>query len=67
VTPEQIKQARESLGLTPEEIAPLLGYGHRSRIYELENGERNIGASAELLLRAYLSGYRPDDWPAEKG
>ena len=63
MTPAEIRQARIELGLTPSEIAPLLGYGAASRIYEIESGARNPSAAALRLLRAYLDGYRPDDWP----
>jgi DNA-binding transcriptional regulator YiaG len=63
MTPAEIRQARETLGLTPEQIAPLLGYSDRARIYEIEGGKRNPSASALALLRAYLDGYRPEGWP----
>lgn len=63
MTPAEIRQARESLGLTPAQIAPLLGYSDKSRIYEIEGGKRNPSASALALLRAYLDGYRPEGWP----
>ncbi|WP_334147888.1 helix-turn-helix domain-containing protein [Hyphomicrobium sp.] len=60
----RIRAAREMLGLTPEEMAPLLGYRARSRIYEIESGTRTPGPAVELLLRAYLDGYRPANWPS---
>ena len=63
MTPAQFKQARKSLGLGPVQAARLLGYGSRSRISEIENGRRNPGDAVVLLMRAYLAGYRPDDWP----
>jgi DNA-binding transcriptional regulator YiaG len=63
MTPAEIRAARLSLGLTPEQAAPLLGYGARSRISEIETGARNPSAAAARLLRAYLDGYRPSDWP----
>ena len=63
MTPAEIRQARVTLGLTPAEIAPLLGYGAASRIYEIESGARNPSAAALRLLRAYLDGYRAPDWP----
>jgi len=64
MTPATFKQARQSLGLTQSQIAPLLGYGDKTRISELERGTREPGAAVVLLLRAYLAGYRPDDWPS---
>ena len=63
MTPAEIRQARVTLGLTPAEIAPLLGYGAASRISEIETGARNPSAAALRLLHAYLDGYRPPDWP----
>lgn len=48
-SPENIKKARERLGLTGEELAQLLGKT-RSLISKLENGERNLSDS---LLSAY--------------
>ena len=66
MTPEQFKQARQSLGLTQAQAAPMLGYGSANRISEIENGQRNAGAAVVQLLRAYLAGYRPDDWPLQR-
>ena len=63
MTPTEFKQARQSLGLTQTQAAPLLGYGSATRISEIENGQRNAGAAVVQLLRAYLDGYRPNDWP----
>lgn len=66
MTPKQLCAARKSLGLTPAQIAPLLGYSSTSRVYEIENGRRNPSAAAIMLLRAYLDGYRPEDWPIDE-
>ena len=63
MTPAQFKLARQSLGLDPVQAARLLGYGCRSRISEIEHGRRNPSDAVVMLLSAYLSGYRPDDWP----
>lgn len=63
-TPAEIKEARQSLGLTQAQLAPLLGYGPaKARISELERGARPVTAAAARLLAAYLAGYRPPDWP----
>lgn len=59
MTPAEIRQARQTLGLSASEMAKWLGYGSRVRVYELEAGKRNPSASVVLLLRAYLDGYRP--------
>ena len=63
MNPAELQQARQSLGLTQSQLAPLLGYSNKTRISELEVGTRKPGAAVVLLLRAYLAGYRPDDWP----
>ena len=63
MTPEEFRAARARLGLTQFAMARLLGFSHLSRISEMENGKTNISASVERLLRAYLDGYRPGDWP----
>jgi predicted transcriptional regulator len=63
MTPEEFRTYRLALGLTQKQLAPLLGYKHTPRIAELESGVREPTACAVLLLRAYMSGYRPPDWP----
>jgi len=63
MTPAEIKQARSDLGLTQAQLAPLLGYGDKTRVSELERGSQAPGAAVVRLLQAYLDGYRPDDWP----
>jgi transcriptional regulator with XRE-family HTH domain len=61
--PEHFRMVREALELTQADLAKLLGYGSKSRIAELEAGTRKPGAAVVRLLRAYLDGYRPLDWP----
>lgn len=60
--PSEIKEARKQLGLTQTEAARLLGYGSRTRVSEIESGSSRPSASVIRLLRAYLDGYRPQDW-----
>ena len=49
----------------------MLGYQSESRDglkimgYKLENGQRPIREPQRRLIEAYLSGYRPSDWPIE--
>ena len=67
MTPTEIREARIKLGLTPPQMAVMLGYGERGaseRISEIENGVRKPDRSKVLLLEAYLDGYRPAAWPA---
>lgn len=63
MTPADFRAARKSLSLKQEQIAPLLGYSDKARVSEIERGIRKPGESVVRLLRAYLDGYRPTDWP----
>lgn len=63
MTSEELKQARIDLGLTQSQMATLLGYGSVARVSEIENGARDPGVSVVRLLRAYIDGYRSEDWP----
>lgn len=72
MTPADIKQARAQLGLTQIQLGRMLGLDWSdaaTRIYisRAENGHptRQLNPAQALLLRAYISGYRPDDWPRE--
>lgn len=66
MTPAELASARATLRLTQAQLAPLLGYGDKSRVSEIERGSERPSAAVTLLLRAYLDGYRPNDWPAAK-
>jgi hypothetical protein len=51
-------------------MAAMLGYEGqqlRSQQYDLEAGRRRIREPQRRLVEAYLSGYRPDDWPQARG
>ena len=63
MTPEEIHAARKQLGLSQPQLARLLGYGAPPRVAEIESGKRAPGEAVARLLRAYLDGYRPADWP----
>lgn len=66
MTPTQLREARLRLGLTLEQMATLLGYKgvqRRQMQYDLETGRRPIREPQRRLVEAYLSGYRPRDWP----
>lgn len=63
MTPAEIREARKTLGLNQSQLAALLGYGAAARISEVERGERTPSDAVTRLLRAYLDGYRPEDWP----
>jgi DNA-binding transcriptional regulator YiaG len=58
MTPTELKQARQSLGLTQLQLAEWMGVSDRT-VKHWEAGSRNADATAVLLLTAYLDGYRP--------
>lgn len=67
MTPQELAQARERLGLTTlDQLAKMLGYegkNARSQVHHLETGRRKIMPAQRRLIEAYLSGHRPKDWP----
>lgn len=66
MTPHQLSEARRKLGLTLEQMATMLGYEggqRRQMMYDLETKRRAIREPQRRLMEAYLSGYRPNDWP----
>lgn len=62
MTPDEVKSARSSLGLTLAHLAAVMGV-RLMTVSDWERGVRQINPMAARLLRAYLDGYRPDDWP----
>lgn len=65
MTPAEIKQARASLGLTQDQLAAVVGIGARGKqtVSAWERGVFAPSAQTARLIRAYLDGYRPEDWP----
>jgi transcriptional regulator with XRE-family HTH domain len=63
MTPISIRETRKSLGLTQTQFADVIGYNDKTAVSALEAGSRNPSATVVRLIRAYLDGYRPDDWP----
>lgn len=69
MTPEQLARARKRLGLNRQQMADMLGYegdSARSQVHHLETGRREIRPAQRRLIEAYLTGYRPADWPVEE-
>lgn len=69
MTPDQLVRARKRLGLSLEALAMMLGYQgehRRQMMHDLETGRRAIREPQRRLVDAYLSGYRPADWPDRK-
>jgi hypothetical protein len=68
MTPAEIKQARQTLGLTTEQFGAVLKFkgsvsALRARVSEVETGAKKLSPEKSELLKAYLSGYRCADWP----
>lgn len=67
MTPAEIKQARQSLGLSVADLARMLDTDPQTvrRMEQTEDAStfRRPAPRMERLIAAYLSGYRPADWP----
>lgn len=63
MTPADVTAARESLGLTQAQLAKAMGLRGPAAVSEWERGVRVPDGRSERLLRAYLDGYRPENWP----
>lgn len=67
MTPEEIKAVRQWLGITVSQLAVLLDTDpqtiRRMEQSETANTFRKPAPRMVRLLRAYLDGYRPADWP----
>lgn len=69
MTPAEIKAACMALGLTQGQLASMLDLkgarGLRSLLAEPgAKTHREPAPRVVRLIKAYLGGYRPDDWPA---
>ena len=65
MTPAEIRNAREALALTQGQLAAVMGLRGQSAVSEWERGLKNPDGRSVRLLRAYLDGYRPADWPVK--
>lgn len=67
MTPSQLREARHALGLSVAQMADMLDTDPLSiRRMEMDQDRKTARAPAPRMTRlmvAYLSGYRPDDWP----
>ncbi len=64
-----MKEARKKLGLSAVEMAAMLettvGCIYRMEMDQSKKSARGPAVRMERLLRAYLDGWRPVDWPNE--
>lgn len=65
---EDLFNARRSFGLSLSEMGRMLGLKDspylRDHMFALENGKKKISPMMARLIKAYLAGYRPSDWPS---
>lgn len=70
LTPAEIKQAREKLGLTQSQFAAMLDTDdstiRRMEMAADKKSHRDPAPRMVRLIRAYLAEYRPPDWPARR-
>jgi DNA-binding XRE family transcriptional regulator len=66
MTPDGIRAARKSLGLTQAQMARALHFSRQATVSNMETGKAPIKPQTAELVRAYLDGYRPADWPKEE-
>lgn len=71
MTPTYIKEARRQLGLSCDQLGKFLDTDAQT-IRRMEQSSaastfRKPAPRMVRLIRAYLDGYRPNDWPQKKG
>lgn len=62
MTGDELKAAREALGLSQKQLAPLLDLSNPIRVSEYETGRRSVPTHIARIMHAYESGWRPSDW-----
>ena len=63
---DEFKMAVKTLGLTHDQMALMLDINHKTRRMEISkmcSGKKPLPVRVSRLMNAYLSGYRPQDWP----
>lgn len=71
MTPDEFREAQRELGLTDAELAAMLGMENPQHLRRYKVRKPDAGSARPIkpwtarLLRAYLDGYRPADWPTE--
>jgi len=68
MTPQQFRAAQHKLDLSDPAFARMLGVSEiQIRRLKVEDASlpshRAVNGTVERLIRAYLDGYRPKDWP----
>ena len=71
MTHTEIRAARLALGLTPADLAKMLDVGTQTvtRMESTPDRSKHRAPAVRMvrLIRAYLDGHRPVDWPTKEG
>ena len=66
-TGDHLRQARQALGWSPEDLARALRFSDKhggSRILEMESGKRQMTGPVAVAVEALLRGFLPDGFSA---
>ena len=68
MTPAELKHARLTLGLTQKQMAAMLDIKGSQEVARMEadpscSKARSAPVRVERLIRLYIAGARPHDWP----
>jgi len=64
MTPAEFTAARRHFGLSQTQLAEVMGYAAQPVISNIERGVfAAVPPLAARLMEAYMSDYRPPDWP----
>jgi DNA-binding transcriptional regulator YiaG len=71
MTHTEIRAARIALGLEPDQLAKMLDVGTQTvtRMESTPDRSKHRRPAVRMvrLIRAYLDGHRPADWPTKEG
>jgi DNA-binding transcriptional regulator YiaG len=71
MTHTEVRAARLALGLEPDQLAKLLDVGKQTvtRMESTPDRSKHRRPAVRMvrLIRAYLDGHRPVDWPTKEG
>ena len=70
MTGEELRDAREDLKLTRQELADILRFGANGerRIRRMERGEIEVSGPVSVVIDALLDGWSPEDgWQSDDG
>ena len=71
MTHTEIRAARLALGLAPDQLAKMLDVGTQTvtRMESTPDRSKHRKPAVRMvrLIRAYLDGHRPADWPKKEG